>query len=303
MADKILVTGASGHLGGLAIAGLLERGVAAADIIATTRNPDQLADLAAKGVDVRKADFDDKDSLQAAFAGAKRVAIISTNALDDKGTRQRQHLAAVEAAKAAGVERIVYTSLPDPEPGNKVIFAPDHFNTEQAIKASGLGYTILRNTWYQENLFMNLPQVLASGQWYTSAGAGKIAHIARADCAEAIAAALTSTSAESAVYTLTGSELRTTDEVAALASEITGKPIAVVHLSDEQLAGGMKAAGVPDFLIPTLISFEAATRAEQLGSQTNDFETLTGKTPRPFRAFFEANKDALLAPPAQTAAH
>lgn len=294
MAQKLLVTGASGHLGQLVLDALLARGVNAADIIATTRDPAKLAAYAAKGIEVRAADFNDPDLTQKAFAGADRLALISTDALDDKGTRQKQQTTAVAAAKAAGVKHIVYTSLPDAE-NSRVIFAPDHLNTEKAIKASGIGYTLLRNTWYQENMFMSLPQVLKSGQWYTSAGAGKIAHIARADCAEAIAAALASGSTENATYTLTGAELLTTDQIAALASDVTGKPISVIHLSDEQLAGGMKAAGVPDFLIPTLISFEAATREGNLGAQTDDFATLTGKTLKPFRAFFEQNKAALLA--------
>ena len=294
MAQKLLVTGASGKLGQLVLDALLARGVSASDIIATTRDPSKLAAYAAKGVEVRAADFDDAELTRKAFAGADRLALISTDALDDKGTRQRQQTAAVAAAKEAGVKHIVYTSLPDAE-NSKVIFAPDHLNTEKAIKASGLSYTLLRNTWYQENMFMSLPQVLKSGHWYTSSGTGKIAHIARADCAEALAAALASGSTDSKTYTLTGGELFSTDEVAALATEITGKPIAVVHLTDEQLAGGMKAAGVPDFLIPTFVSFDTAQREGNLGALTNDFTALTGKKPKPFRAFFEESKAALLA--------
>lgn len=292
MAQKLLVTGASGKLGKLVLDALLKRGVAASDIIATSRNTTRLADYAAKGIETRQADFNDPDSAKAAFTGADRVAIISTDALDGAGTRIKQHTNAVAAAKAAGVKHVVYTSMPQPD-DTKVIFAADHLKTEEAIKASGLGYTILRNTWYQENMFMNLPTVLASGQWYTSAGEGRIAHVAREDCAEALAAALASNGNESATYTLTGSEGRTTSEIAALASEVVGKPIAVIQLNDEQLAGGMKAAGVPDFLIPTLISFEAAAREGNLAALTNDFEKLTGHQPKPFRAFFEENKAAL----------
>jgi NAD(P)H dehydrogenase (quinone) len=294
MAQKLLVTGASGKLGQLVLDALLTRGVSAANIIATTRDPSKLSVYAAKGIEVRAADFNDVELTRKAFTGADRLALISTDALDDKGTRQKQQADAVAAAKAAGVKHIVYTSLPDAE-NSKVIFAPDHLNTEKAIKASGLAYTFLRNTWYQENLFMNLPQVLKSGHWYTSSGAGKIAHIAREDCAESIAAALASGSTESKTYTLTGAELRSTDEVAALASEVTGKPIEVIHLSDEQLAGGMKAAGVPEFLIPTLVSFDTAAREGNLGALTDDVETLTGRKPKPFRAFFEESKVALLA--------
>jgi NAD(P)H dehydrogenase (quinone) len=294
MSDTLLVTGAAGHLGRQVIEKLISRGVAPAQIIATSREPAKLEALAAQGVVLRKADYNDPASLPAAFAGADRMVLISTDALDDKGTRLRQHLAAVEGAKAAGVKHIVYTSMPVPTVDAKVIFAPDHRQTEEAIKASGLDYTILRNSWYQENMFMNLPQVLQSGHWYTSTGEGRVSHIARPDCAEAIAAVLNGAGAKNATYTLTGPEGRNTAEIAALASEVLGKPIDVIQLTDEQLAGGMKAAGVPDFLIPLLISFEAAIRLGQLSAQTGDFENLTGKKPALFRSFFESNKAALL---------
>jgi NAD(P)H dehydrogenase (quinone) len=294
MSDTLLVTGAAGHLGRLVIEKLIARGVAPAQIIATSREPAKLEALAAQGVVLRKADYNDPASLPAAFAGADRLVLISTDALDDKGTRLRQHLAAVEGAKAAGVKHIVYTSMPDPTVDAKVIFAPDHRQTEEAIKASGLDFTLLRDSWYQENLFMNLPQVLQSGHWYTSTGEGRVAHIARADCAEAIAAVLTGAGEKNATYTLTGSESRNTAEIAALASDVLGKPIEVIQLTDEQLAGGMKAAGVPDFLIPLLISFESAIRLGQLSAKTDDFEKLTGKKPTLFRSFFETNKAALL---------
>lgn len=294
MAQKLLVTGASGKLGQLVLDALLARGVSAADIVATTRDPSKLSAYAARGVEVRAADFSNAELTRKAFSGADRLALISTDALDDKSTRQTQHSAAVAAAREAGVKHIIYTSLPVAE-SSRVIFAPDHHCTEKAIRESGLSYTLLRNSWYQENMFMNLPQVLKSGQWYTASGGGKIAHIARADCAEAIAAALASGTTERATYTLTGAELRTTDEIAALASEITGRSIAVVHLTDEQLASGMRAAGVPDFVIPMLVSLDVAARLGDLGAQTGDFEMLTGRRPKPFRAFFEENKEALLA--------
>jgi NAD(P)H dehydrogenase (quinone) len=144
------------------------------------------------------------------------VIIISTDALDGEGTRLRQHLAAVAAAKSAGVGRIFYTSMPNPGE-SKVSFAPDHLKTEEAIKASGLAYTIFRNGWYMENLFMALPPALASGQWFSSAGTGKIAHIARDDIARAIAAGLAAPVPENVTYTLTGPVAYTTDEIAAMA--------------------------------------------------------------------------------------
>ena len=291
MSDTILVTGASGHLGGAIIRHLLEsQGVAPARIIAGTRDPAKLADLAAKGVIVRKVDFDDTD-LDKSLAGADTVMIVSTDALDGAGTRLRQHKAAVVAAKKAGAKRIGYASLPNADT-SKVSFAPDHLGSEEAIKATGLPYLIFRNNWYSENLFMSLPQALKSGQWYTSAAEGRTAFVARDDIAAAIAGALANPPASSITYTLTGAEALTNDQVAALASDILGKPIQVVHLTDEQLAGGMKAAGVPEAYIPTFVSFDVATRTGGLATVTSDVENLSGRKPQPLSAFLTENKTA-----------
>lgn len=294
MTDTILVTGASGHLGRAVIDHLLDsQGVAPGRIVAGSRNPEKLADLAARGVVLRKVDFDDPAGLEAAFAGVGTLLIVSTDALDGAGTRLRQHRAAVAAAKKAGVACIAYTSLPRAET-SAVSFAPDHLGTEQAIAATGLPHLIFRNSWYQENLFMSLPQALKSGQWYTSAGAGRTAFVARDDIAAAIAGALANPPAGSVTWTLTGNEAPTNDEIARLASDALGRPIQVVHLSDEQLAGGMKAAGVPEAIVPTLVSFEVATRAGDLGTITDHVATLSGRRPRSLSDFLAASKAAFL---------
>lgn len=294
MTDTILVTGASGHLGRAIIDHLLDsQGVAPGRIVAGSRNPEKLADLAARGVVLRKVDFDDPAGLEAAFAGVGTLLIVSTDALDGAGTRLRQHRAAVAAAKKAGVACIAYTSLPRAET-SAVSFAPDHLGTEQAIAATGLPHLIFRNSWYQENLFMSLPQALKSGQWYTSAGAGRTAFVARDDIAAAIAGALANPPAGSVTWTLTGNEAPTNDEIARLASDALGRPIQVVHLSDEQLAGGMKAAGVPEAIVPTLVSFEVATRAGDLGTITDHVATLSGRRPRSLSDFLAASKAAFL---------
>jgi len=294
MTDTIFVTGASGQLGRAIVDHLLARGVAASRIIAGTRNPDKLADFATKGVVVRHADFDDPAGLEKAFAGAGTVLVISTDALDGSGTRQRQHKAAISAAAKAGAKRLAYTSLPAPET-SKVTFAPDHLQSEEAVKATGLPYLIFRDNWYAENLFMSLPRALASGQWYTAAGAGRTAYVARDDIAAAIAAALANPPSGSATYTLSGTEALTNGEIAALASKILAKPIQVIDLTDEQLAGGMKAAGVPEAYIPTFVSFDTATRSGNLAVTTGDVETLSGRKPQKLAAFLEANKAAFLA--------
>ena len=284
----VLVTGANGKLGRHVTEVLLEKG--GLKVIAASRDTAKLADLAARGAETRRADFDDAASLSEAFKGVDRVLIISTDGLAP-GQRLKQHLTAVEAAKAAGVQAIVYTSMPKPE-GSAVIFANDHLGTENAIKASGVPFTILRNAWYQENLMMMLPHALASGTHYTSAGDGKISHVAHADCARAAAAALARPSTGE-TFTLTGPDLFTFDEIAAMATEVTGKPLAIVQLSDEQLAAGMKAGGAPDFLIPMLVSFDTNTRQGGFDVLTRDVEKLTGQKPQSLRSFIEANKAAL----------
>lgn len=292
MSDTILVTGAAGHLGRLVIGHLLDtQKVPASRIVAGTRDPSRLADLAARGVATRKVDFNDAAALPAAFAGVGTLLIISTDALDGAGTRARQHAAAVKAAVEAKVGAIAYTSMPNPETSD-VLFAPDHLGTEQAIKATGLPYTIFRNCWYFENLFMSLPQALKSGQWYTSAGQGRTANIARGDIAAAIAAGIAG-KAGNRTYTLTGPVGYTNDEIAALATKATGKPIQVVHLTDEQLAGGMKAAGLPDAIIPTIVSFDTAARNGGLATVTSDAQTLVGRPLVTLEAFLQANAKAL----------
>lgn len=287
----LLVTGASGNLGRRVTELLLE--AKAGKIVAGTRDPSKLADLAAKGAEVRKVDFDDP-ALPNAFKGVDRLLLISTDALDKPGRRLQQHKAAVAAAKQAGVKHIVYTSMPKPEPGSPIPFAPDHYGTEQALAESGLGWTVLRNSWYQENLFHSLPQVLASGKWFSAAGDGKVAHVSREDAAYAAASALAAQPNGNSRYDITGSELLTTKEIAKLASEATGKPIEVVNVSDEQLKQGMIAAGMPDFLAPVFASFDTNTRAGNIAIASDAVQKLTGRAPRSLKQFFAANKEALL---------
>ncbi|MDX8444989.1 SDR family oxidoreductase [Mesorhizobium captivum] len=298
MTETLLVTGASGHLGRAVVNHLLNaQKIVPASIIATTRNPENLADLAALGITVRAADFDNQASLEKAFKGADRVLIISTGELDLKSDRRlKQHQAAVAAAKAAGVSHLLYTSMPNPEPVSPVLFAGDHYGTEQAIKASGIPYTIFRNGWYQENLFMSLPHAISSGKWYTSAADGRIAHGARDDMAAAIAASLASGSTESQIYTLTGPQAYTTDEIAALVTEVTGKPLEVIQLPDEALTEGVKAAGLPEDFARIIVSFDANTRSGRIGMVTDAVETLSGRKPRTLKQFLEANKAALTGP-------
>jgi NAD(P)H dehydrogenase (quinone) len=294
MSETILVTGAAGQLGRRVIHHLLETyKVPARSIIAATRDPAKLASLAAKGVATRKADFDDTASLDAAFKDVDRLLIISTDALAVPGQRLTQHKAAVEAAAKAGVKHIAYTSMPSPDK-SLVTFAPDHLGTENAIKAAGIPYTIIRNAWYFDNYLHGMPHNLQSGSWYTASGDGKVSNISREDCALAIAAALASGTGESATYTLTGSQSLTADEIAAGIAAAVGKPLQAVKVSDEQLGQGMRGAGLPDFVADMLVSADANIRAGNFDLLTDDFRALTGKQTQKLEDFFVANKAALL---------
>jgi len=286
--SKLVVTGASGHLGRRVVELLLEKG--ATRLIAATRTPEKLDGLS--GVEVRKADFSDPASLDAAFAGADRVLVISTDRIDVPGLRIQQHKAAVEAAKRAGVKRILYTSMLNPDRSH-IPFAPDHLETERAIEQSGLEFTILRVSWYAENLPSTLAAPLATGKWFTSAGNGRISYVAREDVARAAAAALATSGGANERLDITGPELLTVPEIAKIASEVTGKPIEVVNVSDEELEKGLAAAGLPPFVIPLVVGTDRNIRAGYFDVESDAVQRLTGKPPQSVREFLIANRAAL----------
>lgn len=295
MSETILVTGAAGQLGQRIIHHLIETyKVAPGQIIAATRNPEKLAELANRGVITRKADFDDAAGLEKAFAGVDRLLIISTDALDTPGKRLAQHKAAVAAAAKAGVKHIAYTSMPAPD-NSLVTFAPDHLGSENAIKASGLAYTIIRDAWYHDNYLHSMPHNLQGGKWYSATGDGKVSTISRDDCALAIAAVLASGTSDSATYTLTGAVSLDNRQIAGIAAEAAGKPLEVVDVNDEQLGQGMRGAGLPGFVADMLVSADANIRAGKFDIVTEDFTKLTGKRPQSLKDFFVAHKAALTA--------
>jgi NAD(P)H dehydrogenase (quinone) len=290
MPETLLVTGAAGQLGRLALDHLatLHRG----PIIAGTRDPAKLADLAARGIEVRRLDFDDAASLAEGFRGIDRALIVSTDALGQPGRRLAQHRAAVEAAAKAGVKRLVYTSMPNPEPGSPIPFAPDHHGTEEAIRATGLPHTILRVSWYQENLLASLGGILASGTWASAAGEGRVAHVARADAARAAAAALAAPTPAHGTVDVTGPRGWTVAEVAALIGQVFGRPIQVVPVDDAALAEGLASHGLPSFLVPVLVSFDRNTREGRMPAPTDTVAWLIGAEPRRLEDFLEAQKAA-----------
>jgi NAD(P)H dehydrogenase (quinone) len=295
MSTTLLVTGAAGHLGQRVIAHLLDTlKIPASRIVAATRKPEALAGLANRGVTVRRADFDDPASLAAAFAGVARLLLISTDAIDRPGHRLAQHRNAIEAAAKAGIGHVVYTSMPQPE-DSPLLLAPDHEGTEQALAASPLSWTVLRNCWYMENLFMSLPGALAEGHWYSAAGDGKVAYIARDDLARAAATALAATDTARTTCTLTGSEAFCAEEVAKRVAAAVGKPLDVVHVPVEGLIKGLAAAtGWPEAVAAIFASFDTNTKAGRVATVTDDYRRLTGAAPVTFSDWLAAHKNALL---------
>lgn len=292
----LLVTGASGHLGGAVVRHLLDTLQFPPErLIATSRNPDALRDLVARGVIVRTADFDQPATLGAAFTGADRLLLVSTDALMEPGKRLTLHRAAVQAAADVGVKHVVYTSLPSADTSH-VSFAPDHWGTEQALSASSLGWTVLRNAWYFENLAYALPGALASGEWATSAGDGGIAYIVRDDLARAAAVALASPDATNRVLTLTGTQAYTARDIAARVSTLIGKSLSVVDITPAQQVEGLRAHGFPPVLADVFASFDVATAAGDLGEVTDDYAQLTGQSPTTLDAWLPANIALLTQP-------
>lgn len=288
-----LVTGASGHLGRAVINHLLTTyKVPATQIIAVSRDITKLMDLKAKGLDTRTGNFNDVDGLVKAFSGAKRALLISTDSFAP-GVRQLQHANAVKAAEQAGVDHVLYTSMPMPDT-SAVLFAPDHLKTERALAASSLkGWTVLRHNWYFENLFMSLPNAFKSGTQYSAAAQGKTAHIARDDLARADAAALVSEKGGKNTYTLTGTAQYSVDEIGTLVSEAAGKPLNVVHVPVEGLVQGMIDAGLPEGTARLFASFDVNTAQGGLSGVTGDYKALTGRDPTRFEDWVKTNATAL----------
>ncbi|MBB2948624.1 NAD(P)H dehydrogenase (quinone) [Actinoplanes lutulentus] len=235
----IAVTGATGQLGRLVVDALIARGAAPGEIVATVRDSAKAADLAALGVQVRVADYNHPETLAAAFAGVDRLLLVSGN---EVGKRLPQHTAVIEAAKAAGVGFIAYTSILRAD-STPIGLAPEHLATEQVIAATEIPHALLRNGWYTENYAGSIAGALHTGAIAGSAGEGKIAAAARADYAEAAAAVLLS--GEAGVYEL-GGEAFTMAELAAEVAKQSGKDVAYTDLPVADYQQVLVGVGLPE---------------------------------------------------------
>ncbi|MGG6311608.1 SDR family oxidoreductase [Paenibacillus macerans] len=273
---KILVTGATGQLGAKVVEALLAS-LPAEQLAVSVRDPQKASALRARGVEVRRGDFNDPASLDAAFAGVDRLLIVSTQ--DDNDTRIRQHSAAVSAAQRAGVRFIAYTSVVDAV-NSSLALAPVHKATEEAILQTGIPYAFLRNNWYIENEIGTIQGILAGAPLVTSAGEGKVGWATREDYAFAAAAVLAGSGHENKVYELSGT-LLTHDEFAGIIGEVLGREVPVHHVDDAAYAETMRGVGVPDPVIPFLVSIQSAIREGALDVPSGDLETLLGRPATP----------------------
>jgi len=237
----IVVTGATGQLGRLVIDSLLQS-VPAKNIVAAVRDPEKAAAFSARGVQVRKADYTQPETLVKAFAGAEKLLLISSNEI---GGRVAQHGAVIDAAVRSGVKLIAYTSVLHAD-SSPLGLATEHQETEALLRRSGLPFVLLRNGWYTENYAASVPAALAHGAVLGSAGEGRIASAARADYAAAAAAVLTAENQAGRVYELAGDTAYTLGEFAAEIARQAGKPVVYKNLPESAYKSALTGFGLPE---------------------------------------------------------
>ncbi|MFH9332835.1 SDR family oxidoreductase [Streptomyces althioticus] len=272
---SIVVTGASGKLGRHVVEQLLEK-VPAEQVTAVVRSPEKVADLAERGVRVAVADYNAPETFDGLFAAGDKVLLISGNEFD-KG-RVRQHSVVIDAAKAAGVALLAYTSAPGTLTAS---LADDHRGTERALLDSGVPYVLLRNGWYHENYTENLAPVLEHGAVVAAAGEGRISTASRADYAAAAVAVLTGDGHENRTYELGGDEAWSFAEYAAELSRQTGREIAYNPVTPEALTGILTGAGLPEPAAAMFADVDAAIAKGELVVDSGDLSRLADRPTTP----------------------
>ncbi|GIG40703.1 SDR family oxidoreductase [Cellulomonas phragmiteti] len=271
---SVVVTGATGHLGRLVVEGLLDAGV---DVVAGGRRTERMADLDARGARVVELDYDRPATLADALAGADTLMLVSGS---EVGRRVAQHGAVIDAARAAGVRRVVYTSAPHADTSDLVL-APEHKATEELLAASGLVTTVLRNNWYTENYVQALQQAAATGEIVGSVGQGRVASATRADLAAGAVAVLTGDGHDGRTYELTGDHAWTHDELAAAATQVLGRPVTYRDVTPDEQRAGLLAAGLDEGTAGFVVALDQNTAAGALGDATDTLRTLLGRPTTP----------------------
>jgi NAD(P)H dehydrogenase (quinone) len=280
----IVVTGATGQLGRLVIAQLIQRGVPAANIVAAVRTPAKAADLAALGLQVREADYTRPATLASAFKGAERVLLISSS---EVGQRLPQHRAVIDAAREARVGQLVYTSLLHAD-SSPLGLAAEHKATEALIVASGLPHVLLRNGWYTENYLASVAPALQHGAFIGAAGSGRIASATRADYAAAAAAVLAQPVGGNCTYELAGDSSYTLTELVAELNRQTGRTVVYQDLPQQAFETALVGAGLPAPFAALLADSDAGAAKGALFDDGHQLSTLIGRPSTPLAVAMKA---------------
>lgn len=272
----IVITGATGQLGRLVIEALLKT-LPASEIVAAVRSPGKAQDLAALGVSVRQADYNQPATLDCAFAGAHKLLLISSS---EVGQRAPQHRAVIEAAQRAGVKLVAYTSVLHAD-SSPLALAGEHNETEAMLRASGLPFVLLRNGWYTENHAASVPAALAHGVVLGSAGDGRIASAARADYAAAAAAVLTLDNQAGKVYELAGDTSYTLTELAAAIAAQADKPVAYNDMPQAAFEAALLGFGLPAGLASLLADSDVGACKGGLFDNSRQLSALIGRPTTP----------------------
>lgn len=270
---SIVITGATGRLGRHVISSLLRLDVQLPDLVAAGRDEEKLGALRELGLATVRADYTEPATLDEAFAGADTVLLISSS---EVGIRVPQHRNAVDAAVRAGVSRLVYTSALGADRG-KLLLADEHLATEEAIAASGLPFTILRNGWYTENFEPALRHAETTGVVLASAGDGRVASATREDYAEAIASVLAQDGHAGQTYELSGDVAWSFDELAAALTEVLGREVTYRRLTPEQHLAELERTGVDESTARFLVALDANIEDGALDLVTGDLSRLLGR--------------------------
>lgn len=274
---SLLVTGTSGHLGRLVVDALLDRGVAPGDVVATARDTAAIAELAARGVQTRHADYEDPASLATAFEGVDRALLVSSS---EVGRRLAQHRNVIDAAVAAGVSLLAYTSILHADTSSLAL-AAEHRATEELLAASGLATVVLRNGWYLENYTENAAVPLEIGQVFGAAGTGRVSAAARRDYAAAAAVVLADPGHAGRVYELAGDEAYSLPEYAAALSAASGREVTYTDLPATEYAAVLTGAGVPEAYAEVLADSDVGLARGELEDHGRQLSTLIGRPTTP----------------------
>lgn len=277
----IAVTGANGQLGRLVLKHLAKQ--TSEQVRALVRTPAKGQDIASEQISVVKGDYDDPASLAAALSGVERLVVISGS---EVGKRVPQHAAIIDAAKAAGVQFIVYTSLLN-VPQSSLILGAEHIETEKLLAESGIAHAILRNGWYLENFAGTVAAALAHGAVIGASGDGKFSAAGREDYAEAAARVVASTDLSTRSFDLGGTPAFTRREFAEELSRLSGRPIAYNNLDETAYAEMLVKAGLPEGLAKALADADRGAEAGELETASTDLEKLIGRPAKTLRSFIE----------------